>query len=57
LRNGNLLSGIVNLSYLKDMGAAAITLCLTLKSFTYNGFEVKGSATIKRSRVNENGKP
>ena len=57
MRNGNLLNGIVNLSYLKDLVAATKTLSLTLKSFTYNGFEVKGSVTIKRSRVNKIGKP
>ena len=57
MRNGNLLNGIVNLSYLKDLVAATKTLSFTLKSFTYNGFEVKGSVTIKRSRVNEIGKP
>lgn len=57
MRIANLLSGIVNLSYLNNLGAATKTLSLTLKSFTYDGFEVKGSATIKRSRVNEIGKP
>ncbi|MFK7812995.1 MAG: hypothetical protein AB8B59_10905 [Maribacter sp.] len=57
LRNGNLLSGIINLSYLKDMQAETKTLSLTLENFTYNGVEVRGSATIERSRVNENGNP
>lgn len=57
MRNGNLLNVIANLSYLKDLGAVTKTLALTLKSFTYNGFEVKGSATIKPSHLNEIGKP
>lgn len=57
MRNGNLQNGIVNLGYLKDLVAATKTLSLTLKSFTYNGFEEKGSVTIKRSRINVIGKP
>ena len=40
LPNGNLLSGIIYLSYLKDMEVATKTLSLSLKNFTYNGVEV-----------------
>lgn len=57
LRNGNLLSGIIHLSYLKDMEVATKTLNLSLENFTYNGVAVEGSATIERTRSNENGNP
>jgi len=57
LRNGNVLSGIIYLSYLKDMNVATKTLNLSLENFTYNGVEVEGGATIERLRANENGDP
>lgn len=57
LRNGNILSGIIYLSYLKDMDVPTNTLNLSLENFTYNGVEVEGSATIARMRANENGNP
>ncbi len=57
LRNGNVLSGIIYLSYLKDMDATTKTLNLSLENFTYNEVEVAGSATIERSRANDNGNP
>jgi len=57
LRNGNVLSGIIYLSYLKDMETATKTLNLSLENFTYNGVAVEGGATIERMRANENGNP
>lgn len=57
LRNGNVLSGIIFLSYEKDMEAATKTLQLSLENFTYNEVEVEGSATIIRTRANANDNP
>lgn len=57
LPNGNVLSGIIYLSYLKDMEMATKTLSLSLENFTYNGVAVEGSASVERMRSNENGNP
>nr|WP_299000296.1 hypothetical protein [uncultured Allomuricauda sp.] len=57
LPNGNILSGIINLSYAKDMEAASKSIVLTLESFTFNGVAVEGSADILRVRSNDNGNP
>lgn len=55
--NGNMLSGIIHLSYLKDMDLATKTLSLSLENFTFNEVAVKGNASIVRTRSNENGNP
>ncbi|MGX1928988.1 hypothetical protein [Flagellimonas sp. 2504JD4-2] len=57
LPNGNVLSGIINLSYAKDMEAASKTLALSLENFTFNGVAIEGSADILRERSNENENP
>ena len=57
LPNGNILSGIIFLSFEKDMELATHTLALALESFTFNGVAVEGSASIVRMRANENGNP
>jgi len=57
LPNGNVLSGIITLSYLKDMEMAIKTLNLSLNNFTFNGVSVEGSAEVQRMRSNENGNP
>ena len=57
LPNGNLLSGIIKLSYLKDMEMDQKTLSLSLDNFTFNGVSVAGSAAVHRMRSNENGNP
>ncbi len=57
LPNGNVLGGIVYLSYLKDMSLATKTLSLSLENFTFNGVSVEGSAVVERIRSNENGNP
>lgn len=57
LPNGNVLSGIIFLSYLKDMDLATKTLSLSLENFTFNGVSVEGSASVERMRSNENGNP
>ncbi|NAS14059.1 hypothetical protein [Poritiphilus flavus] len=57
LPNGNILSGIIYLSYLKDMEMASKSLSLSLENFTFNGVAVEGSASIERVRSNENGNP
>lgn len=57
LPNGNVLSGIIYLSYLKDMEMATKTLNVSLENFTFNGVAIEGSASIERSRSNDNGNP
>lgn len=57
LRNGNLVSGLLFISYAKDMEAATKTIQLTLGDFTYNGVAVEGGSTILRMRSNANGNP
>ncbi|MCX2719211.1 hypothetical protein [Lentiprolixibacter aurantiacus] len=57
LPNGNVLSGIIYLSYEKDMDLATKTIALSLENFTFNGVAVEGSASIVRMRSNENGNP
>jgi len=57
LPNGNVLSGIIYLSYLKDMDLATKTLSMSLENFTFNGVAVEGSASIVRTRNNDSGNP
>ncbi|AKA35716.1 hypothetical protein [Flagellimonas lutaonensis] len=57
LPNGNVLGGIIHLSYEKDMEAVTKTLALSLENFTFNGVSVEGGADILRQRANENGNP
>ena len=57
LPNGNILGGIINLSYSKDMELAQKSIALSLVNFTFNSVVVEGSATILRVRSNENGNP
>lgn len=57
LPNGNVLSGIIYLSYLKDTDVPMNTLSMSLENFTFNGVAVEGSATVERVRSNENGNP
>ncbi len=57
LPNGNVLSGIIYLSYAKDMDMAMKTLNLSLENFVFNGVAIEGSATVERMRDNGNGNP
>ncbi len=57
LPNGNVLSGIIFLSYLKDMDLATKTLSMSLENFTFNGVAVEGSASVVRTRSNDSGNP
>ncbi|MEE9362934.1 MAG: hypothetical protein V3U92_10090 [Cellulophaga sp.] len=57
LPNGNVLSGIISLVYSKDMDMAQKTINLSLDNFTFNGVAIEGSASIVRTRSNENGNP
>ena len=57
LPNGNVLSGIIQLSYAKDPELVQKTLSLTLTNFSFNGVAVQGSASILRQRENVNGNP
>ncbi len=57
LPNGNVLTGIIKISYAKDMEAASKTIDLTLENFSFNGVAIEGSADILRVRSNENGNP
>ena len=57
LPNGNVLSGIIYLSYSKEMDLAIQTLSLDLENFVFNGVAVEGSAAVERMRSNANGNP
>lgn len=57
LPNGNILGGIIKLSYLKDMEMATKMLNLSLENFTFNGIAVEGTASLKRMRANAKGNP
>lgn len=57
LRNGNVLSGIILLSYSKDMEAITKTLNVSLENFTFNRVSIEGGASIVRNRANDNGNP
>ncbi|NND15779.1 MAG: hypothetical protein HKN89_05600 [Eudoraea sp.] len=57
LPNGNVLSGIIYLSYLKDTDVPMNTLSMSLENFTFNGVAVEGSASVERIRSNGNGNP
>lgn len=55
--NGNILSGIVHLSYALDFEAVSNTIMLNLEDFTFNDVVMEGTASIVRVRSNENGNP
>ncbi|WP_411030314.1 hypothetical protein [Spongiimicrobium sp. 3-5] len=57
LPNGNILSGVIFLSYAKDMEMATKTIALSLIDFTFNGVAVEGNASVVRTRENTNGNP
>ncbi len=57
LPNGNVLSGIISMSYAKDMVAASKTLDISLENFTFNNVAVTGSVAVERLRANDNGNP
>ncbi len=57
LRNGNILSGIIILTYSKDMELATKMLSISLEDFTFNSVAVEGNANIARTRANDNGNP
>ena len=57
LPNGNVLSGIIYLSYAKNMDLATKTLNLSLENFTFNGVAVEGNALVERVRDNGSGNP
>ncbi len=57
LPTGNVLSGIIYLSYALDMEAASKTINLSLENFTFNGVAIEGGADILRVRSNDNGNP
>ncbi|MDT0539422.1 MULTISPECIES: hypothetical protein [Croceitalea] len=57
LPNGNILGGIISLSYARDMELAEKTITLNLEKFTFNSVSIEGGANILRVRSNENGNP
>lgn len=57
LPNGNVLSGIIFMSYAKDMEEATKMIELELSGFTFNEIAVEGGASILRQRANEAGNP
>ncbi len=57
LRGGNVLAGIINLSYAKDLTAATKTMSISFENFSFNDVAVAGSKTVTRVRSNDNGNP
>ncbi|NER18322.1 hypothetical protein [Spongiivirga citrea] len=57
LRGGNVLAGIINLSYSKDLTAASKTMSVAFENFTFNDVAIEGSKVVTRVRSNENGNP
>ncbi|MFS4455811.1 hypothetical protein [Maribacter sp. 2304DJ31-5] len=57
LPNGNVLSGIIYLSYERQMEVAQKNLSLSLENFAFNGVSVEGTASVERIRSNENNNP
>lgn len=57
LRNGNVLSGIIFMSYALNMEAASKTITVRLENFSFNAVSVEGGKSIVRVRSNENGNP
>lgn len=57
LPNGNVLSGIVFMSYARDTGAASRSIELALSGFTFNEIAVTGGATVIRQAANASGNP
>jgi hypothetical protein len=57
LPNGNVLSGIILLSYAKDMDLVQKTLTMQLQDFTFNDIAVEGGASLLRQRANADGNP
>lgn len=57
LRNGNVLSGIIKMSYLKDMEAASKSVNVSFENFFFNEVGIAGSKSILRVLSNENGNP
>jgi len=56
LPNGNVLAGIITISYTNDMEASTKTLSVTLENFFFNAISIEGSKTIVRS-LPEGGNP
>ncbi|MBT8188771.1 MAG: hypothetical protein HKP38_08580 [Croceitalea sp.] len=57
LPNGNVLSGVIQMNYAKDMEQATKTISVMLENFTFNEVAVEGSSEIIRMRSNEAGNP
>ena len=57
LPNGNVLSGIILLTYAKDMDLLEKTLNMQLQDFTFNDIAVEGGASLVRQRANPEGNP
>lgn len=57
LPNGNVVGGVVQMNYAKDMEQATKTISVELENFTFNEVAVEGSSDIIRMRSNEDGNP
>lgn len=55
--NGNILSGILQLSYQKDMEANVNTIYTSFENFYFNGARISGERVVVRTRANENENP
>ncbi|WP_340075586.1 hypothetical protein [Leptobacterium sp. I13] len=57
LPNGNVFSGTIHMSYENNPELQTRIITYSLEDFVFNGIAVEGSATIRRTRSNENGVP
>lgn len=57
LKNGRVISGMLNLTYKVDTDASALIIDYTLENFYVDGVNFEGSKTVTRRRMNQNGYP
>lgn len=57
LPNGNVLSGIIIMTYTKDTEVKSFTITYTYENFYFNDISIEGTSSILRTRENENGNP
>lgn len=57
LPNGHVVSGIIFMSYAKDLSALTNTIEVGFDNFHINNISIEGSRSVFRQRSNENGNP
>lgn len=57
LPNGNVLKGIINMSYELNTDVASFTVTYSFENFYFNDISVEGENSLIRTRSNDNGNP